>query len=408
MNASSPRALSASCSTRASDFPTFQVMQILARSQELQRRGRDIVSMVVGEPDFPTPEPIARAARAALVHPSIRYTPALGLGALRERIADWYTERYGLRVGPERVAVTTGGSGALMLACGAAVEPGSEVLIADPSYACNRQFVRAMEGRPIAIPVDASTHFQPTAAHIAERWTPRTAGAILTSPSNPTGTLIDPDALRAVAEAVRVRGGTLIVDEVYQELVYDTPPSSALAAGDDVVVIGSFSKFWSMTGWRLGWLIGPEPFIEAVGRMAPHLFVCAPGIAQVAALEAFSRETLQICEGYRQLFQRQRDYLLPELRRLGFVVEGDPRGAFHLYVDCSAFTDDSLSFCLELLEGAGVAMAPGCDFGVYGATTHLRLSYPKPVEVLAEGIARIEQFLEARRSRPRCVGASRR
>ncbi|MEQ1506760.1 MAG: aminotransferase class I/II-fold pyridoxal phosphate-dependent enzyme, partial [Myxococcota bacterium] len=319
--------------------------------------------------------------------------PALGLDALRERIARWYGDRYGVRVGPERVAVTTGGSGALLLACAVAVEPGSEVLVPDPTYACDRPFVLAMDGRPVPIPVDGSTGWHPTAAQIAAAWTPRTAAAMLTSPSNPTGTVIDPAALRAVAGAVRSRGGTLIVDEVYQELVYDTAPTTALAAGDDVVVVGSFSKFWSMTGWRLGWLVGPEPFVDAVGRLAPHLYVCPPAIAQVAALEAFGPETLAICEGYRRRFHQQRDYLVPALRRLGFGVAGEPSGAFHLYADCSAFTDDALAFCGALLEGAGVAMTPGCDFGDHQAALHVRVSYPKPIEVLAEGIARLERHL---------------
>ena len=378
---------------RMAQIEPFHVVVLVTRARELEAQGRSIVNMVIGEPDFPTPQPIVDAGVAALRSGQVRYTPSLGTPALRQALSDWYRTRYGAQVPPARLAVTSGSSGALLLTMGVLLSPGDEVLMPDPAYPCNRHFTRAMEGRAVGVPVGADTGYQLTAELVARHWSPRTVAAMVATPSNPTGTLIAPQELQRIHALVRERGGVLIVDEIYHGLTYGDDAHSALEFTDDVFVINSFSKYFCMTGWRLGWMAMPQRYVADVEKLAQNLFISNSDIAMQAALAAFTPQTLAQCEANRLRFQAQRDYLLPALRELGFDIPVTPQGAFYIYANCSRLTRDSFGFCQELLERAGVAIAPGIDFGENRAAEHVRFSYPKSVPVLQEGVRRIREFL---------------
>jgi aspartate/methionine/tyrosine aminotransferase len=378
---------------RLTGIAPFRVMEILARAHELERQGRSIVHMEIGEPDFPTPQPICEAGMAALAKGELFYTAAQGLPALREAIAPVYSTRYGVDVPAARVIVTTGSSGALLLAIAALVNPGDRVLIADPGYPCNRHFVRLMEGEPVGVAVGADSNYQLTPELIAQHWDSRTVAALAASPSNPTGTLIPAAHLNAMAAIARAHGGTLIVDEIYHGLVYDSDVTTALALADDVFVINSFSKYFNMTGWRLGWMVVPERYVSEIDKLAQNIFLAPPTPAQYAALAAFKPETLAILEARRAEFKTRRDYLVPALRALGFDIPQTPQGAFYVYAGCSRLTQDSVAFARDLLEQAGVAITPGIDFGSNAAERHVRFAYTNSLDRLQEGMCRIGAFL---------------
>ena len=379
--------------TRMADIEPFHVVVLIARAKELEASGRSIVNMVVGEPDAPVADPIAQAGIRAIQAGQVRYTAGLGMPPLREAIAGWYRTRYGVDVPAGRIGVMPGSSGSLLLTMGVLLSPGDEVLMTDPGYPCNRHFVRTMEGRAVGIPVGADTAYQLTAELVERHWSPRTRAVMLASPSNPTGTLIDFEELRAIHAVVRERGGTLIADEIYHGLTYGAKDRTVLEFADDVFVINSFSKYFGMTGWRLGWVVAPQAFMPDLEKLAQNLFISPSELAQQAAMAAFSPEAVAVHEQRRDAFRAQRDFLLPRLEALGFGIPVRPDGAFYLYADCSRFTTDSYAWCHELLEQAGVAIAPGIDFGAYRAETHVRFSYPKPIPVLAEGIARLKRYL---------------
>jgi aspartate/methionine/tyrosine aminotransferase len=368
-------------------------MALLARARELEAQGCSIIHMEIGEPDFPTPQPVITAGIRALQQGKIHYTPALGLPQLREAIAAFYMERYGLRISPARIIVTPGASGALLLALGILVNPGEKVLMSDPGYPCNRHFVRFIESLPIGIGTDAATGYQLTPELIAKHWDAKTAAVMIASPANPTGTLLDPESLRAIVEKVHALGGKLIADEIYHGLVYQGEAATALSVSDEVFVINSFSKYFGMTGWRLGWLVAPETYVHDADKLAQNIFLAASTPAQHAALAAFQPETIAILEQRRAEFQRRRDYLLPALRNLGFDVAIIPQGAFYLYADCSRFTKNSEAFAKDVLDHAGVAITPGMDFGNYEAKRHVRFAYTTSLENLGEGVRRLEAFL---------------
>ena len=371
----------------------FHVMALLARARELEAQGRSVVHMEIGEPDFITPQPVTEAGIRALQAGKTHYTPAAGLPELREAIARHYQDRFGVAVDPRRVLVTPGASGALQLILAALVDPGSQVLMADPGYPCNSNFVFLFEGEPVRIPVGAQQAYQLDADLLEQHWSERTACVLIASPSNPTGTVVTQAALQDMLEVVRRNSACLVVDEIYQHLHYGAQPQTALALGDDVFVINSFSKYFGMTGWRLGWLVAPESMIESLDTLAQNLFLAAPTVAQHAALVAFQPETQAILEQRRQAFQQRRDYLLPALRELGFDIPVEPQGAFYLYADCSRFTDDSFDFATRLLEEAGVAITPGIDFGQHAAERHVRFAYTTGLDKLREGVARIADFI---------------
>ena len=378
---------------RVEAIKSFHVMVLLARAHELEAAGRSIIHMEIGEPDFPTPEPVRAAGARALEQGKIFYTAALGMPALRRAIAGFYRTRHGIDIAPGRIIVTPGASGALLLTMAALVNPGDEVLLADPGYPANRHFVRLMDGVPVAVAVGADSNYQMRCADLERQWGEKTVAALVATPSNPTGTLIAPDELSAMAKFTAQRGGALIVDEIYHGLVYAGSAQTALALRDDVFVINSFSKYFNMTGWRLGWMVAPERYVEAIDRLAQNFFLAASTTAQYAALAAFEPETLAVLDARRDEFRARRDFLLPALRELGFGVPQLPQGAFYIYANCSRFTGDSFAFARDLLEQAGVAIAPGIDFGENAAAAHVRFAYTQPVAVLEEGVRRIAKFL---------------
>jgi len=388
---------SARIAHRMSEIEPFHVIDVFTRAMELESAGRSIVYMAVGEPDFPTPQPILDAAQVFLKGGRVPYTQSLGVPALRTAIADFYRERFDVVVPAQRIVVTAGASAALLLALGVLVDPGDEVLMADPGYPCNRQFVRAMSGVPRTLPAGPAEHYQLSAEQVRRHWGPHTVGAIVASPSNPCGTTIATDELARIAGEVDARNGRLVVDEIYLGLSYDGLATSALSLSSELFVVNSFSKYFHMTGWRLGWLVVPETYVREVEKLAQNLYISPSTIAQQAALAAFGPETIDIVEARRREFKARRDYVVPELRRLGFGVPITPEGAFYVYADCSAFTDDSYAFAFEALEQAGVAFTPGRDFGDHLPERHIRFTYANSLENLKEGIARLERWLAGRR-----------
>ncbi len=381
--------------SRTRDIAPFHVMELLARAQALEATGREIVHMEVGEPDFPTPEPVVRAANHALIDNKTFYTPALGLPELREAIAEFYHTRYGVTVPTQRIVVTAGASGALTLALACLAEPGREWVLTDPGYPCNRHFVRAFEGVPVGLPVGPESNFQPTPTHLDACWTSRTDGLIVATPANPTGTMLTHGELKALHAAVAARDGHLIVDEIYHGLTYENNAETALAVSDDLWVVQSFSKYFQMTGWRLGWLVVPEAYVRDIEKLAQNLFIAPSTPAQHAALAAFEPDTLAILEARREAFRHRRNFLMPALETLGFRVVARPQGAFYLYCDCSELAPDSFAFATRLLEEAGVAATPGLDFGTHCAAQHLRFAYTTDIPQLAIAIDRIRHFLQA-------------
>jgi aspartate/methionine/tyrosine aminotransferase len=379
---------------RMAEIEPFHVMALLARARELEAQGRSIIHMEIGEPDFPTPEPVCRAGMRVIEKGELYYTPAPGLPQLREAIAAYYRLRYGVELSPARILVTTGASAALLLACAVLIDPGDEVLLADPGYPANRHFVRLMEGVPRAVPVDATDGYQLAPQHLERHWGPRSVAALVASPSNPTGTLVSTERLSAMADFAGERGGTLIVDEIYHGLVYEGVYTTALAHSDDVFVVNSFSKYFQMTGWRLGWLVAPERYLGELDKLAQNLYLAAPTPSQHAALAAFEPETLAILEARRKEFKARRDYLVPALRGLGFDIPVTPQGAFYVYAGCGGLTRDSFAFAIEILEQAGVAITPGIDFGANAPERHVRFAYTNSIERLQEGVSRIAEFLK--------------
>jgi aspartate/methionine/tyrosine aminotransferase len=380
-------------SDRVNDIQPFHVMDLLRRARELESQGRDIIHMEVGEPDFPTPQPVIDAATRFLATGNVPYTPAMGLPQLRKAISRFYRKRFGAVVPAERIVVTPGASGALMLALAATTDPGSEWLLPDPSYPCNRHLVRSFEGLARALPVNADSHFQPTAEQVAQAWTSATRGLMVATPSNPTGTLLDAAELAALGQVVRTRGGLMIVDEIYQGLTYGVESSTVLKDMDDVFVVNSFSKYFGMTGWRLGWLVVPAEYVRAVEKLAQHFFISASTPAQHAALAAFDPTTLAILEARRHEFAERRTTLLPALRDIGFTVASEPHGAFYIYADISTFAEDSEELAWRLLENTGVATTPGLDFGDNAPRKHLRIAYTTSKERLLEAAERLRAAL---------------
>lgn len=380
--------------TRLGEIAPFQVMDILRRARELDAAGQDVVHMEVGEPDFATPEPVSRAGAQALRSLPMHYTPAAGMSALREAIAGHYRQRHGLDIDPGRVFVTAGASAALQVALALVTDPGGRVLLTDPGYPCNANLVRLIGGVPCMLPVSAAQGWQPDVAALEGVPGPL-AAMLLASPANPTGATLSRGRLAELATACRARGTALIMDEIYHGLTYAGPATSVLAVCDQALVVNSFSKYFHMTGWRLGWLVVPDALARDAEKLLQNLFIAAPTPAQHAALAAFSDETAHILEERRRAFASRRDYLLPALEGLGFSVRHRPEGAFYLYADSSALAVDSLTLTQRLLEQGRVAATPGSDFGRVGAAGHLRFAYTTSLERLALGVERMARLLGA-------------
>lgn len=378
---------------RTESVMPFYAVEMFKQAAALSAQGRDIISLGIGEPDFTAPpqvlETLNRAADAGLSG----YTSPAGLPVLRETIAHYYQEQFGAEVDPARILVTAGASGALLLTALALINPGDEVLLPDPSYPANQNFIIAAGGVPRLIPSNAAQRYHLSAEDVRQHWSPRTRGVLIASPGNPTGTSIGREDLRALIAEVRSRGGFIIMDEIYLGLYYDEAPQSALTLDDDIIIINSFSKYFHMTGWRLGWIIAPTWMVPALDKLASNLCICAPSLAQHAAITCFEPEVMAIFEKRRLSFKQRRDYLLPELERLGLNVPVKPDGAFYIYLDISRYSHDSDDFAQRLLNGPGIATVPGRDFGPAHAATGLRLSYATRLDRLQEAIARLEAWL---------------
>ncbi|MCQ8103994.1 pyridoxal phosphate-dependent aminotransferase [Methylomonas sp. SURF-2] len=378
---------------RMRGISAFYVMELLQRAKQLEREGRDVIHMEIGEPDFPTPQAVIDAGRALLKTGEVKYTAAAGLPELREAIAEHYVRQYGVKVDPGRVFITPGASGAFLLAFGISLNPGEQVMMADPCYPCNDNFVRLFNGQTHFVNVGADTEYQLTADLIAQNWRPNSKGVLAASPSNPTGTLLNGADLKYAIDQVHRLGGCFYSDEIYHGLIYDQPAATALAHGDDAFVINSFSKFFGMTGWRVGWLVVPDDFVEAAEKLAQNIFISTPTHSQHAALASFTEDNLAELERRRLEFKARRDFLYTNLLKLGFKIACKPEGAFYIYADCSAFTDNSFAFAGELLEREGVAVTPGRDFGKYRADKHIRFAYTASIDRMAEALTRLERFI---------------
>lgn len=378
---------------RTEGIEPFYVMEIVKEAKRLADAGRSIVHLSIGEPDFTAPAPVRVAAQAAIEAGKTQYTPALGIEALRHAIAADYSRRYGLQVDAERIIVTAGASGALLLVLAALLDRDRSLLMPDPSYPCNRHFATIFEGRAQLIPCGPETRFQPTAEMIEKSWNASSSGVLLASPSNPTGTSIDQDVLEEIINAVSKRNGFVIVDEIYQGLSYDRPASTALALGEENLVLASFSKYFNMTGWRLGWLVAPRPLLPTLEKLAQNLYICPSAIAQQAALACFSPEALAIYETRREEFRQRRDYLVPALRDLGFDIPVVPDGAFYIYAGIERFAHSSWDFAFELLRQTGVCLVPGRDFGSAETARYVRISYANKQEQLEEAVKRMAVYL---------------
>jgi aspartate/methionine/tyrosine aminotransferase len=383
-------------SERIEQVSSFHVMEVMARAKSLESLGREIVHMEVGEPDFPTPQPIIDAGIKFLEAGDVRYTKAQGLPALREKIAEYYQSQYDVSITADRVFITPGASGALTVALASLLDVGDEVLVADPGYPCNSNLVTLFGGTTKFVEAPADSNFQLNAASIKESWGETTRGAMIASPSNPTGTMLAANELKFLVKAVQEKNGFLISDEIYHGLVYEDRAVSALEFSDDVFILNSFSKYFGMTGWRLGWLIVPEYATSAANRLMQNLYISAPTHSQHAALAAFDGLTQTIIEERRIEFKRRRDVLYDGLKALGFGLQQKPQGAFYIYADCSAFTRDSQQFALDLLEQAGVAITPGIDFGCNRPERYVRFAYTTSLESINKGLKRLKSFLDAK------------
>ena len=384
---------------RVAAIEPFHAMALFRRADALSAAGRSVIQMSVGEPDFTAPPAVVEALHRAVAEGRTRYTSYSGITPLREAISAHYRRVHGLDIAPQRIVVTAGASGALQLACALLVGVGDEVLMPDPTYPCNRHFVSAFDGSTRLIAAGPEKRFQLDGDDVRTHWGPRTRGVMLASPSNPTGTTIAPEALAGVLAAVRERQGFLIFDEIYNQLTYGaaTPPS-ALALGDDVIVINSFSKYFCMTGWRLGWLVLPEDLVPQAEKLAMNLFICPPATAQYAALGCFEPESLAIYEQRRAEFARRRDFLVPALRALGFGIPTEPDGAFYVYADVSRFGLPGEVFANRLLDETGVCIVPGMDFGVHDRDRWVRFTYATDMASLQEATRRIAGFVAPLRS----------
>lgn len=390
-------------STRAGRIEPFYVMEVAKAAQALAREvagtREPMIFLNIGEPDFTAPPLVQEAAVRAVQSGATQYTQSLGLEPLRERISGWYAQRFGVDVPARRIVVTAGASAALQLACLALIDAGDEVLMPDPSYPCNRHFVSAAEGKAVLIPTTAAERFQLSADKVRAAWNPKTRGVLLASPSNPTGTSIAPDELRRIHGVVQEHGGITLIDEIYLGLGYDDAyGQTALAIDDHIISINSFSKYFNMTGWRLGWMVVPEALVPVVERLAQNLFICASTIAQHAALACFEPESIAEYERRRAEFKARRDYFIPELQRLGLAVPVMPDGAFYAWADCSAACErlgvsGSWDFAFELMRRAHIAVTPGRDFGTADTQRFVRFSTANSMAQLQESIARLTRVL---------------
>jgi aspartate/methionine/tyrosine aminotransferase len=392
-------------SARANAIEPFYVMEMAKKAQDkaktLVDTDQPMIFLNIGEPDFTAPPAVQMAAQKAIESGASQYTQATGLPALRLAISHWYAQRFGLAVAAERIVITAGASAALQLACLALVDSGDEILMPDPSYPCNRHFVSAVGGIARMIPSTAEERFQLSAEKVKAAWGPKTHGVLLASPSNPTGTSISPHEMREILRFVASRKGVALIDEIYLPLSYDNELGrSALAVSDQIISINSFSKYFNMTGWRLGWLVVPPALTPVIEKLAQNLYICPSTLAQHAALACFEPETLALYETRRDAFKARRDYFVPALKALGFEVPVVPDGAFYAWADCSDLmhhlgVDNSWDFSLALMEKAHLAVTPGRDFGHAQTGQFIRFSTANDMTQLHTAIARMQSLFQA-------------
>ncbi|MDO8262117.1 MAG: pyridoxal phosphate-dependent aminotransferase [Gallionella sp.] len=390
-------------SGRAQRIEPFYVMEVAkaasALAQEVAHTASPMIFLNIGEPDFTAPPRVQEAACKAVRDGLTHYTQATGMPALRERISDWYMQRFNVTVPASRIVVTAGASAALQLACLALIESGDEILMPDPSYPCNRHFVSAADGTAMLIPTTATERFQLSADKVQAAWGEKTRGVLLASPSNPTGTSIHPDELRRIQEVVSHKGGITLVDEIYLGLSYDAQyGQTALALDDNIISINSFSKYFNMTGWRLGWMVVPERIVPVIERLAQNLYICPSTISQYAALACFEADSIAEYERRRAEFKARRDYFIPALNALGLRVPVMPDGAFYAWADCSAACahlkiKDSWDLSFELMNRAHVAVTPGRDFGTAETHNFIRFSTASSMPQLQQAIERLKALL---------------
>jgi len=378
---------------RMQQTTAFHAMEVFKRTTALRDQGKDIISLGIGEPDFTAAPQVVTAMQQAANEGLGKYGPAAGITTLRESIAAFYATQFGAPVDPKRVIVTSGASGALLLGSLALINPGQEVLMPDPSYPANANFILAAGGQSRLIRTEASQQFQLTAQDIERHWTAQTAGVLIASPSNPTGTSINAHELAAIVQTVRARGGFVMLDEIYLGLSYGEQRRSGLADHDDLIILNSFSKYFHMTGWRLGWMIVPEALVAPIERLASSLSICPPMLSQYGALACFESDTLALFEHRREAFKVRRDFVLGALEKIGMNVPAKPDGAFYVYADTSRFSEDSSELVDRLLHEAGVALVPGIDFGPAHAASKVRLAYTIGLDRLEEAFTRIDRCL---------------
>ncbi|WP_319558432.1 aminotransferase class I/II-fold pyridoxal phosphate-dependent enzyme [Thiomicrorhabdus sp.] len=386
-------------STSASEIEPFRVMKILGEAKKLQQAGHDIIHMEIGEPDFPSPPCVHEAAMQAAEQGLTHYTASMGLPELRQALSDFYREFYGADVEAQRIVVTPGSSSALQLALSAILDQDDRVLMADPTYPCNRQFVKLLNAEPLLVKVDHHSRYQLNLQILRDNWQQGIKAVMVASPANPTGTLIEQDELLKMAQFLAQQNAYLIVDEIYQGLVYQRPAESVLAQEDlpnNVVVINSFSKFFGMTGWRLGWCVAPPHLIDILDRLAQNLYLSAPTPSQYGALAILKKANLTELERRRKIFEQRRDRLYDAMQNAGFRLKLLPQGAFYLYWDISEWSKDSEAFCRELLLNTGVALTPGTDFSPGQGCHHVRLAYTTDEDRLVEAVNRIAAYLQTK------------
>ncbi|MGH8556792.1 MAG: pyridoxal phosphate-dependent aminotransferase [Methylococcales bacterium] len=376
-------------SSRMQEIHPFHVMSLLRRSRQLEQMGRDIVHMEIGEPDFPTPPKVVDAGIRALNNGNIKYTVAAGLSELRRAIAEYYKFRYHIEVSSDRIMVTPGGSGALLLAFAALINDQAGILMADPCYPCNRNMIRLFDGQAKLLPVGSDRNYQLDLESVENNWTASTRGVLIASPSNPAGTLLDPNQFKSIIDFVELQDGFVISDEIYHGLHYAEAAATALQFSDNVFVVNSFSKYFGMTGWRIGWLVVPDRYLDAVERLAQNLFISAPTHSQLAALAAFDPDNIIELERRRGAFRKRRDFMIDQLTQIGFDIPVKPEGAFYIYAGCERFSVNSFEFADYLLERHGVAITPGKDFGVDRPERHVRFAYTISMERLEQGLNRL-------------------
>ena len=374
--------------SRRGDIPAFVVMEMSKAAFEMQRAGRQVFHMEVGQPATRAPALARAAAARALDEDLLAYTDANGAPALRRRVARFYADRYGVEIDPERVIATTGSSAGFVLTFLAAFDAGARVAIAAPAYPCYRNVLGAVDVEVVPIPVGPDTHYQVTPEILSAHGP--LDGVIVASPSNPTGSIIDAAAMRALCDWCRAADATLVSDEIYHGLEYAAPAVTAAAYDENAIVVNSFSKYFSMTGWRIGWMLAPPAFVRAVEKLGQNLYISPPTISQIAATAAF--DASEELDGHVERYRENREIVLAGLPAVGITRFAPPDGAFYVYADVSHLTDDSVRFCRELLEATGVAVTPGVDFDRERGHTTLRISYARSADTVREAMRRMAEF----------------